>query len=192
MVLGYFFTGMVGISIFCALLTGNGQALSAAAMQGAGQGITLALGMAGSICLWCGVNKLMTHGGITALLSRGLRPVLQRLFPSCKSDPVLLEQLTGNVCANILGLGNAATPMGIAAAKRLPCAQAHCAGDELCRLMVLNSASIQLIPTNVAALRSALGCRNPLDILPAVWASSLLSAGVGVGCAVLLAKVWKE
>ena len=132
----------------------------------------------------------MEVAGITGLLSRLLRPVLFRVFPSAARDPALAGALSGNVCANFLGLGNAATPLGIQAAQRLR--RDVAATDELCRLIVLNTASIQLIPTNVAAVRSALGCQAPFDILPAVWITSLCSAGLGVLAAWLLGKVWRK
>ena len=104
------------------------------------------------------------------MLSRLLRPLLHRVFPSTKEDAALAESLSANICANFLGLGNAATPMGIQAAQRMK--RGGTATDELCRLIVLNTASIQLIPANVAAVRSALGCATPFDILPAVWVTS--------------------
>ena len=125
--------------------------------------------------------------GIEAKL---LRPLLCRLFPSVKEDRELARSLSGNICANILGLGNAATPMGIKAAKRLH--RSGTATEELCRLIVLNTASIQLIPANVAAVRAGLGCTSPFDLLPAVWITSAASAGLGVAMAWLLGKVWKE
>ena len=116
-------------------------------------------------------------------------PLLYRLFPAAKQDPILLENLSGNVCANFLGLGNAATPMGIKAARRLVDPRhPHIANDQLCRLIVLNTASIQLIPSNVAALRASLGCAAPFDILPAVWITSFCSAGFGLLCAWLMGK----
>ncbi|MDD5864213.1 MAG: spore maturation protein A [Firmicutes bacterium] len=181
---------MLFLSILCAALLGNGDALAAAVVQGAQAGITLAVSMAGSLCLWTGVGRLMERGGLTQALSRLLRPLLYRVFPSTKSDPALARDLSANICANFLGLGNAATPMGIQAAKRMK--RGDTATDELCRLIVLNTASIQLIPANVAAVRSALGCQTPFDILPAVWITSVCSAGLGVGAAWLLGKVWRK
>lgn len=193
MLMSYIFTGMLAISLFAAILTGRGGTLAAAVSQGAQAGITLIISLSGSICLWTGVGKLMEKSGITAFLSRLLRPVLGKLFPSSKSDTQLAGSLSANVCANFLGLGNAATPMGIQAAKRLALRSRNgVASNELCRLIVLNTASIQLIPANVAAVRSALGCATPFDILPAVWVTSLCSAGLGVTAAWLLGKLWKS
>lgn len=186
MVMSWIWTGFLCVSILCALLTGSGSALAAAAVEGAQAGVELAVSIAGSLCLWTGVGKLMEAAGITDRLSRLLQPLLHRVFPTSKRDAALARNLSGNICANFLGLGNAATPMGIRAAKGLK--QGDSATNELCRLIVLNTASIQLIPANVAAVRSGLGCAAPFDILPAVWITSLLSAGLGVSAAWLLGK----
>jgi spore maturation protein A len=132
----------------------------------------------------------MEKCGITAFLSKLLKPLLHRVFPDTKKDPRLSGVLSANICANLLGLGNAATPMGLQAAKML--SKGSSATDQLCRLVVLNTASIQLIPSTVAALRSSLGSAAPFDILPAVWITSACSAAVGLGSAVLLGKVWKK
>ena len=192
MVMSFIWTGMVAVALIAAALLGNGSALSAAVPKGAQAGITLAVSMAGSICLWTGVGKLMEQAGLTGKVSGLLRPVLGRLFPSVKADPQLENCLSANVCANFLGLGNAATPMGIQAAQRLARGQKGIASNELCKLVVLNTASIQLIPANVAAVRSGLGCASPFDILPAVWVTSLCSAGLGITAAWYLGKVWKD
>ena len=190
MVMSWIWTGIVLVSILCALLCGSGGALAAATISGAQAGVQLAISMAGSLCLWSGVGQLMERAGITGLLSRLLAPLLHRVFPGTRTDAALAGDLSANICANFLGLGNAATPMGIRAAKRMR--RDGTATDELCRLIVLNTASIQLIPANVAAVRSALGCAAPFDILPAVWVTSLCSAGLGVTAAWLLGKVWKK
>lgn len=193
MVMSWLYTGILTISILAALLLGKGEALAAAVPTGAQTGITLAITMAGSICLWTGVGKLMEKIGLTGMLAKLLRPILRRVFPSTQTDSTLGAYLSANICANFLGLGNAATPMGILAAKRMVLPEKpHVATDQLCRLIVLNTASIQLIPANVAAVRVSLGCATPFDILPAVWITSLCSAGLGVTAAWLLGKVWKN
>ena len=190
MVMSWIWAGILVVSILSAFLTGRGAALSAATLQGAQAGVTLAVSMAGAICLWTGVGKLMEKIGLTQRLSRLLGPLLHRVFPGTKADAVLARDLSANICANFLGLGNAATPMGISAARRMN--RDSTATDELCRLIVLNTASIQLIPANVAAVRSSLGCAAPFDILPAVWITSLCSAGLGMTAAWFLGKVWRE
>lgn len=189
MVMSWIFLGAVALSLVGAWILGTGSALAAAIPQGAQAGVTLALSLAGSICLWTGIGRVMEKAGITAALAKLLGPILGRLFPSYKKDPAFAGSLCANVCANILGLGNAATPMGIQAAKRLAF---HRSSHELCRLIVLNTASIQLIPATVAAVRVSLGCATPFDILPAVWVTSLCSAGAGLAAAWFLGKVWKQ
>ena len=189
MVMSWIFTGILAVSLVCSVLLGNARALAASVLQGAQAGVELAVAMAGSLCLWSGVGKLMDAAGITDLLSTLLKPVLHKVFPVTATNPSLSRSISSNICANFLGLGNAATPMGIRAAKALK--QGDTATDALCRLVVLNTASIQLIPANVAAVRSALGCNTPFDILPAVWITSFCSAGLGVTAAWILGKVWK-
>ncbi len=191
MVMSWIFTVLVGISCLSAAVTGQGAQLASAVAAGAQGGIALALSLAGSLCLWTGIGTLMDAAGVTAGLARLIRPLLHRIFPGTKTDPVLARHLSGNICANFLGLGNAATPMGIRAVQRMAESQKRgLASDEMCRLIVLNTASIQLIPANVAAVRASLGCNTPFDILPAVWVTSLCSASLGVAAAWGLGKLW--
>lgn len=193
MVMSWIYLGTIGVALAFSVLLGNAQSLSAAITTGAQSGITLAVNIAGSICLWSGIGKLMEANGITGWLAKLLSPILHRIFPSTKTNPEAAGALTANVCANLLGLGNAATPMGITAVKRLQDpGKPAVATDEICRLIVLNTASIQLIPANVAAVRASYGCVSPFDILPAVWLTSFASAGVGVLAAILLGKLWRH
>lgn len=189
MVMSWVWAALVCASVICAAVNGRASALSAAVMQGAQSGVTLAISIAGSLCLWAGIGRVMERSGLTEKLSRLLRPVMRRLFPSTREDSALAGALSTNICANFLGLGNAATPPGIEAAKRLAARSPGQASDELCRLIVLNTASIQLIPANVAAVRSSLGCAAPFDILPAVWLTSLCSAGLGLAAAWALGRL---
>ena len=190
MIMSWFWMLTLSTSILCALLTGRGASLASSVLQGAQVGVTLAISLAGSLCLWSGVGRLMDAAGLTDLLAKFFNPLLQRLFPGTRKDSVLRRELSGNICANLLGLGNAATPMGIRAAKRMK--QGDQATDELCRLIVLNTASIQLIPANVAAVRSGLGCATPFDILLPVWITSFCSAALGMCAAWVLGKVCRR
>lgn len=190
MVMSWIWVGICAISLICAMVTGRGTSVSGALFAGAQSGVSLSISIAGAMCLWCGVAKLMERSGISRALSRLLRPILYRLFPSSRKDAILAGDLSANICANIFGLGNAATPMGIRAAKRLKYGDK--ATDELCRLVVLNTASIQLIPSTVAAVRASLGASAPFDILPAVWLTSFCSAGLGVAAAYILGRVCKH
>lgn len=191
MIMSWIWSGMVLVSLVCAVVLGRGEMLSAAVVEGAQAGVTLCVSMAGAICLWSGVGAMLERIGFTRRLAGLLKPVLSRIFPGTRKDPALAGDLSGNIAANFLGLGNAATPMGISAARRMRQKDTpEIASDELCRLIVLNTASIQLIPGNVAAVRAAAGCESPFDILPAVWLASAASAGLGLGAAFLLGRVW--
>ena len=192
MVMSYIWTGLLTLSIFCAVLNGRGSQLASSVFSGAQAGVTLAISLTGSICLWRGAGKLMERLKVTEALSRLLRPVLNRIFPDAGEDRDLAGALSANICANLLGLGNAATPMGIRAASLLrDPGRPDYATDGLCRLIVLNTASIQLIPSSVAAVRLSLGCGSPFDILPAVWITSFCSAGLGLLAAAVLGRVWR-
>ena len=187
MAMSYVWVILLFVSVVFGALTGSAGAVGAAAVQGAKSAVELTLSLAGPMIFYSALLEVMERSGLTEKLSRALRPVLGRLFPSSRNDPELAGELSCNMSANLLGLGNAATPAGIRAAQRLHALSGkEAASDELCRLAVLNTASIQLLPTTAAALRSACGAENAFDILPAVWISSaagvaagLLAAGVG-------------
>ena len=169
--------------------TGNFAPIGTAAMTGADTAVKLCVDIAGATCLWCGVMEVMRRSGLTGALAGALSPALRKLFPTCVHSREALEAVSGNVAANFLGLGNAATPMGIRAAKGMAAlGKAGIASDELCRLVVLNTASIQLLPTTIAAIRAAEGASVPFDILPAVWISSAISVTVGLTAAWLMSK----
>lgn len=178
------------LALACAALSvwnGNAQAVSEAALTGASTGVQLALSLAGPLCLWSGLAHVMEQAGLTEKLAVLLRPLLARLFPQSAKDPATLGHIAANMTANLLGLGNAATPLGIAAVKRMARhAPPGAASDEMCRLIVMNTASIQLIPTTVATVRLANGCATPFDILPAVWVTSLCSVTAGLLAATVL------
>ena len=184
MVMGWIWTGMVLLALGAAVLTGQTGALTAAALEGAASAIRLALGLAGALCLWSGAAKALERAGGMRALARLARPVFRRLFPQTAQDETAMGYLTANVAANLLGLGNAATPMG-RMQQRSGSARAT---DEMCRLIVLNTASIQLLPTTVAAVRAANGAAAPFDILPAVWLTSVCSVTAGLLAAFLFGR----
>ncbi|MCI9578295.1 MAG: spore maturation protein A [Oscillibacter sp.] len=188
MEMAWVWTGMVTLSLVFGLLSGNLDAVAAAALEGARSAVELSLSMAGVLCLWSGVMEIMNACGLSAGLAGLFRPLLRRLLPNASRDPETLAAVSANVSANLLGLGNAATPLGIRAARRMARGCGGTASDELCRLVVLNTASIQLIPATIASVRSAAGCKTPFDILPAVWLASALSVTVGLLAAWLLSR----
>ncbi|HJB56101.1 MAG TPA: spore maturation protein A [Candidatus Flavonifractor intestinipullorum] len=181
---------MVLASVLCAAATGREGDVAAAALEGAAAAVELCLSMAGVLCLWTGVMEVMKRSGLTEGLSRLLRPVLRRLYPDFAGDREVMDSVAANVSANLLGLGNAATPLGIRAARRMSLRSPGVASPALCMLVVCNSASIQLIPTTVASVRAAQGSAAPFDILPAVWLASALSVSVGIAAVKLLGRLW--
>ena len=185
-------TGLVAASICYALATGNVNSLSKSVYQGGQAAVDLCLSMAGTLCLWCGVLEVMRRCGLLRGLEGLLRPVLGRLFPDARRDEETMGCIAGNVSANLLGLGNAATPLGIQAVRRMAAEQGDAASDEMILFIVCNTASIQLIPTTVAAVRGGAGCTAPLDILPAIWVSSCISVTAGICAAKLLRRVWSR
>ena len=185
-------TGMVAVAILCGLATGRGPEVASAAMEGARAAVDLCVSIAGMLCLWSGVMEVMRRSGLSEQLSRLLRPVLGRLFPEAAGERRIMDALAANVSANLLGLGNAATPLGIEAARGLAKRSPGTANDALCMLIVCNTASIQLIPTTVAAVRASAGSAAPFDILPAVWLASALSVCTGILACKILARVWRR
>lgn len=185
-------TGMILASILCGLATGRGPEVATAAVEGTSAAVQLALSIAGMLCLWTGVMEVMRQSGLADKLSKLLAPVLRRLFPQAARDRDTMDSISANVSANLLGLGSAATPLGLEAARRLARSSPGVASDSLCMLVVCNTASIQLIPTTVASVRAAEGCQTPFDILPAVWLASALSVGVGIIACKIFAKTWRD
>ncbi len=192
MAMSWIWAGMAVCAVAIGALNGNLAAVSTAALEGAGNAIQLCLTMAGAMCLWSGVMEVMKRCDMDQALAKLLRPLLHLVLPRASRDGETLAALSGNVSANLLGLGNAATPLGIRAAQRMAQGLNGTASDELCRLVVLNTASIQLLPTTVAALRVSCGCAAPFDILPCVWVSSVCSVTAGLLAAWLLGKVWRQ
>lgn len=178
--LSWIWIAMVALAFGYGAVNGRLDAVGTAAIEGAQAAVELCLSIAGPICLWSGVMALLRAGGLTAHLSRLLRPLLRRLFPAVQADPQTLETIGANLAANLLGLGNAATPLGMAAAAALGRRANGAATHELCTLVVLNTASLQLIPATIAAVRAGAGAAAPFDILPAVWIASAAALAAGL------------
>ena len=192
MAMAWLWTGMVAVSLIFGALTGNLNALSAAALEGAQSAVELCFTMCGVMCLWTGVMELMDQCALTDKIAALFRPLLRRLLPQASRDSETLAAVSANLSADLLGLGNAATPLGIRAARRMSRGCGGIASDELCLLVVLNTASIQLLPTTLAGVRASLGAADPFDILPCVWLVSLLSVLAGLLAARVLARFWRD
>ena len=177
----FIFTGMIVVSVVFALFSGHMTEVSNAALSEGISAVKLILTLAGGMCLWSGVMKVAEESGLAAKIARLWSPVTSRLLGLSK-DNKALNAVSMNITANMLGLGNAATPLGIKAMEELQKegGTSGRATKAMCVFVVLNCASVQLLPTTVATLRLAHGAGNPLDILPATLATSFFAAAVGL------------
>lgn len=192
MALAWIWTIMIVISVIFGLFNGSIDHVGKAALDGAGAAVTLSIGICGVTCLWTGVMEVMRRSGLSNSLKSLFLPVLSRLFPSSQKNKDAMEAVSANVSANLLGLGNAATPLGIKAASEMSkLSRGGVATDDLCMLVIINTASIQLIPATVAALRAAAGAAKPFDILPAVWIASIAAVTAGIITAKILKRLWR-
>lgn len=186
----WIFTVMIAVSVLFGALNNRIGAVSNAAIEGGNTAVTLILTLTGSLCLWSGVMKVAEASGLTEIIAKILSPLTRRLFPGVKKGSETLRAISMNITANLLGLGNAATPLGIAAMRHLAeeNGKSKTASNNMVTFVVLNTASIQLIPTTVSALRLSHGAADPLDILPATLLASVISLGVGLLFAKLLGR----
>lgn len=178
---------LTALALVMGALSGRMAQVSQATISGAGEAVRLILSIGGTLCLWNGLMEVMQRAGLAQKLARLLSPVISLLFGTYAKDPQAKAAIAQNMSANLLGLGSAATPSGLRAAKRLKELSDRQGkpphGAFL--LMVINTASLQLLPTTVAAVRAGLGSAAPFDILPAVWLSSAVSVCVAI-CAARL------
>lgn len=180
--LNYIWCGMILISFAVAIFTGRIEETTAAAMDGAGNAIQTCIGLLGVMCLWSGLAKIAENSGLTSVFAKLLRPVTKVVFPRLKKESVALNAIVLNMVANLLGMGNAATPLGVAAIKELDKENRRrgTASNEMCMFVVINTASIQLIPSTVISLRQMFGSENPSEIVVPVWICSICAVLMGV------------
>ncbi len=174
--------GLISVSVIVGIITGNISEVSNAAIDSGTKAAQLSLALLGTMGLWGGLMRIAEKSGLTNVISKLFRPVAKFLFKGISPDSEAFRAISMNITANLLGLGNAATPLGIDAMKKLEKADnpGETASRNMIMLAVLNTASIQILPTTVAALRLAYGSQTPLDILPAVLLTSLCSVCVGI------------
>lgn len=182
------FTYLLLFGIAAAAVLGRMGEVSSAMLTQCQKAVELALSLMGSFCMWGGLMAVAEKAGLTQLLASVFSPILSRLFRGLKPGGEAMRAITLNLSANLLGLGNAATPLGIAAMKAMQKEQrsGDSATDGMALFVVMNTASLQLIPTSTAVLRAAAGSAAPLDILPAVWAASAVSLTVGIAAAKMM------
>lgn len=180
--IGYIWAFMILSSLVVSVFEGKAEATVNAAFAGANQAVETVVGFLGVMCMWMGLMKIAEMSGLISIFSRFISPVTRMIFPRIKKDSPAQKAISMNIVANILGLGNAATPLGINAMERLNESNPDkkTATNEMCMLVVLNTASIQLIPSTLIALRSTFGSRNPSEIILPVWISSVITAIIAV------------
>lgn len=156
------------ISVICALFTGNANALTEAAISGGTRAVTVAFSLLPMMCLWCGIMKVAENGGILNAFSRLLSPILRIIFPKTAKSGEGVNEISTSLAANILGIGNAATPLALAATKKLGADKDGKAGSDLITFTLIGCAPPCLFPTTVVALRAASGSSDPTSIVPLV------------------------
>lgn len=182
--MNYIWAGMLIVSLIGAACTGRLDATMQEGMKAATDAITMVIGLAGVMCLWTGLMKIAEEGGMVRLLCKWAKPIAKRIFPDVPPESPAMSAIMLNLTANLLGMGNAATPLGLKAMGELNELNAHSASasNAMCMFVVLNTASIQLIPSTIIAIRSAAGSAAPFEIMLPIWITSLC----GILCGVLM------
>ncbi len=185
--INYIWAFMILFSIAVGAFNGTLQEVAQSAFDGANNGVHTVLGFIGVTALWSGIMKIAEDSGLIHIFTRLIRPVNKILFPQLKREPEAMEAVSANMVANILGLANAATPLGIKAMKELDRLNGHSktASNAMCMFAIINSASIQLIPSTMIGIRASMGSAAPAEIILPVWIVSVTAAL----CGIILAKL---
>lgn len=183
--MNYVFPVLISFAFVCAVITGRMNELSTSVVEGGSNAVELLLRLVSMLCLWGGITEIADRSGITRGISRMLSPVMKLIFPRIRKEKDALEAISMNVTANILGLGNAATPLGLEAMRRLQSINPDTseASDEMVIFVVMNTAAMHIIPTTVATLRGQYGSVSPMSVLPASFLTSFVALAVAVACA---------
>ncbi len=185
--LNYIWAIMILLGIICAAFTGRLDTLADAALNSAGDAVSLCITMAGVVALWMGLMEIAKEAGLIQKMTRGIGPFLNFLFPRIPKEHAAREYIATNLVANILGLGWACTPAGLKAMEALAKLEQergnhkpNIASNEMCTFLILNVSSLQLIPVNMLAYRSQYGSANPTIIIGPAIAATLISTVVAV------------
>ena len=181
----WLFTFMIIISVLTSIITNKTAEITTSLIESSKSAVELSISLLGMMCFWSGIMQVAKSSGFTEILSRFFKPVTKLLFKNLSKEES--SAITMNMSANFLGLGNAATPFGLNAMEKLQKSSLikDTATDNMITFVVLNTCSIQLIPTTVAVLRQNAGSENPMEILPAVIVTSIITAF----CALTVAKI---
>ena len=178
------------ISFIYAILNGRVAEVNNSVFESTKSAVELSISLLGTICLWNGIMQIASKTSIVRYLSKLLHPIMRKLFPDIKKDEKVHEEITMNMIANIMGLGNAATPLGLKAMKSMQKnnSKKNQLSNSMAIFIVLNTASIQLIPTTVIAIRSSLGSSNPTAMIIPVWIATICAALAAIVSAKILMK----
>ena len=170
------------ISFSYSIFSGNIQNLNTSIFESTESAINLSITMLGTMCLWNGIINIARNTSIIKKVNKLLRPIINFLFPEIKNNEQAKDEISMNVVANILGLGNAATPLGLKAMDTLQKENKNkdTLSNSMIMLIVLNTASIQIIPTTIIAIRSSLGSEDPTSIIVPVWIATICAGIVGI------------
>lgn len=182
------------ISISYAIFSGNIESINESIFESAESAVNLTLTLIGMTCLWSGIMEVAANTRLIEYLSKLLKPIIKRIFEKINTESESYNNIIMNVVANILGLGNAATPLGLKAMKELQKENKdkEFLSDNMMMLIVLNTASLQLIPTTIIAIRSSLGSANPTMIIFPVWIATICAAIVGICITKIIIKLTKN
>lgn len=189
----YIWAGLLAAGFIAGIVNGRLEEVTKAAFSSAGRAVELSIGLLGIICLWSGLMKIMEKSGVINIISKIARPFLKILFPQLNENDSAMGAIVMNLAANFLGLGNAATPLGIKAMQELQKVNVRkdTASDAMCMFLVLNTSAIQLIPATVIAIRTDAGSAAPAEITACVWAASFCAAIAGITTAQIFKHTWK-
>ncbi len=192
--MNYIWGAMVVFSFIAAVFSGNMQTLSDSVVTSGQDAINLILKLTGMMCLWGGIMKIAEKSELTLVISKMLSPLFSVLYRNVDRKSKTAEAMSMNITANLLGLGNAATPLGLEAMRRMQEANPDKtkATDDMIVFVVMNSAAMRLIPTTVATLRTQFGSASPMEIMPATWVSTILSLTAGVLTAKIISRMMKK
>ncbi len=181
------------ISFIYAIFSGNIESLNKSIFSSVEDAVNLSISLLGTMCLWSGIMQIAKDTTFVNQLSNLLTPVMKFLFPDIKKGSNTYKEISMNIIANLLGLGNAATPLGIKAMKSMQKENVNkdVLTNSMATLIVLNSASIQIIPSTVIAIRNSLGSTNPSIIIVPVWIATICSAVAGIFAVKFFIKIGK-
>ena len=191
--IAYIWVALITAGTVCGIALGNGQAVSDAVMNSAGTSAALCLGMLGTYMLWMGIMNIAKDSGLIEKFSRAMQKPLGAIFKGVKKGSAAMGYIAMNIAANMLGMGNAATPFGLKAMQELQSQnkEKHLPSDDMCTFLILNTASVQLIPLSVIAVRAAAGSKDPSEIVVAAFLATLITAIAGLIGARIFSRVKK-